>query len=154
MTSRDRVDRIEREMIVPNPPDQVWEAITEPRSLSQWFGDVAEVDLRPGGEARFGWTEYGSVFNAVVEVVDPPHTFAYRWSAVPNGPLEAATSTLVTFSLSEVREGTRVRVVETGFASLPEDLYDRSLEENTKGWESEFDDLRRHLLQEAAGARP
>lgn len=151
MTSRDRIDRIERDMVVANPREEVWEAITSPEALRRWFGDVAEVDLRPGGRARFGWSEYDSVISAVVEIVDAPHTFAYRWSAVPNVSFEEAPSTLVTFSLSEVPEGTHIRVVETGFALLPEELYDRTLEENTKGWRSEFGDLR-DLLRDAAGA--
>ncbi|HYX76807.1 MAG TPA: SRPBCC domain-containing protein, partial [Gaiellaceae bacterium] len=52
--------------------DDLWSALTDPRRLAVWLGDV-EGDLRPGGEfrARFfasGWEGMGRV-----EVCEPPH---------------------------------------------------------------------------------
>lgn len=140
-----RQDRIERHMIVPHSPDRVWEALTTPAALSRWFGDIAEVDLRPGGTASFGWTHYDSVFSAVVEVVDPPQEFAFRWAAQPNVPITESPTTLVTFTLTEMPGGTTVRVVESGLSSLPDALYDRTVQENTSGWRSEFADLSAYL---------
>lgn len=147
MTNR---DSIEREMVVPHHRDQVWHAITDAEALSAWFGDIAEVDLRPGGRARFGWTEYGRSFDAVVEVVEPPERFAFRWATLPDQPVEGSPSTLVTFTLHEKGDGTLVRVVETGFLDLPPDLIDRTIEENISGWKAEFADLRDHLSATAA----
>jgi uncharacterized protein YndB with AHSA1/START domain len=60
-------------------------------------------------------------------------------------PIDEAPSTLVTFSLTADDGKTLVKVVETGFASLPEDMRARSLEENTSGWKSEFSDLEAFL---------
>lgn len=85
-----RQDRIERQMIVPHSPERVWAALTTPASLSHRFGDSAEIDLRPGGTARFGWSEYASTLSAVVEVVDPPRVFAFRCSARLNVPTREA----------------------------------------------------------------
>ena len=31
------------------PPERVWSALTEPRALTAWWCDEAELDLRPGG---------------------------------------------------------------------------------------------------------
>lgn len=143
-----RVDRIEREITVPHPRQRVWHALTNAESLAEWFGDVAEIDLRPGGAARFGWSAYGNVVHATVEEVDPPSTFAFRWSALHDTPISQGPTTLVTFSLTEVPGGTRLRVVESGLASLPDSLYDRTLQENTSGWKAELDDLRQHLASE------
>jgi uncharacterized protein YndB with AHSA1/START domain len=55
------VDRIERELVLPAAPAEVWEVITGPG----WLADEVELDLVPGGEARFateadtrtGWVE-------------------------------------------------------------------------------------------------
>jgi uncharacterized protein YndB with AHSA1/START domain len=55
------VDRIERELLLPAPPPEVWEVITAPG----WLADEVEFDLVPGGEAGFtsgddvrtGWVE-------------------------------------------------------------------------------------------------
>jgi len=140
-----RQDRIERQMVVPHAPDHVWESLTTRTALSSWFGDVAEIDLRPGGSATFGWTDYGNVFSAVVEVVDPPRQFAFRWAARPNVAFNESPTTLVTFTLTEVPGGTNVQVVESGLASLPDEVYDRTLQENTSGWKAEFADLEAYL---------
>ena len=54
-------DQIEREQLLPAPPQQVWDVITEPG----WLASQVELELWPGGEARFvdgdaertGWVE-------------------------------------------------------------------------------------------------
>ena len=50
-------DRIEREVVIAASQERVWTAITDPSEVSQWFGDLVEIELYPGGSARFGWTE-------------------------------------------------------------------------------------------------
>ncbi len=62
------------------PPERVWQVMTEPRSLSHWWGPrgctatVQTMDLRPGGEWIYRMNVYGltsfhnrSVFTEVVE---------------------------------------------------------------------------------------
>ena len=137
----DRVDKIEREVLVPAAIERVWQAITVAEELAQWFGDSAELDLQQGGTAKFGWSEYGNTVSAVIEVADPPTRFAFRWAASPDTEVADGPSTLVEFTLEAVTEGTMVRVVETGFASFPDDLYRRQLEANTSGWKAELQDL-------------
>jgi uncharacterized protein YndB with AHSA1/START domain len=102
--------------------------------------DSAEVDLRPGGRARFGWSEFDASTEAVVEVVDRPFRFSFRWESLEDAPVEQA-STLVEFSLESVGDRTRLLLVESGFAALPEDVYDHRFEENSSGWTSELEDL-------------
>ena len=43
-------DRIDHEVLVEAPPERVWAIVTEPAHVGAWFGDSAEIDLRPGGE--------------------------------------------------------------------------------------------------------
>jgi hypothetical protein len=47
----------------------------------------------------------------------------------------------VELSLESVGDGTRLLLVESGFAALPEDAYDHRFEENSSGWTSELEDL-------------
>ncbi len=42
-------DQIERELLLPAPPQQVWEVITAPG----WLAGQVEWELSPGGDARF-----------------------------------------------------------------------------------------------------
>jgi uncharacterized protein YndB with AHSA1/START domain len=50
-------DQIERELLLPAPPDEVWKLITAPG----WLAGQVELELWPGGDARFdarsGWIE-------------------------------------------------------------------------------------------------
>ena len=135
-----RVDEIRRELVVDAPIEKVWEALTTPEHLSKWFGDSAEVDLRPGGRARFGWSEFDASIEAIVEIVDRPFRFSFRWESLEDTPVEQA-STLVEFSLESLGDRTRLLLVESGFAALPEDAYDHRFEENSSGWTSELEDL-------------
>lgn len=54
-------------------------------------------------------------------------------------------TTTVEFTLEEVEGGARLMLVESGLASLPSALYERTLKENTLGWDTERTDLRQHL---------
>jgi uncharacterized protein YndB with AHSA1/START domain len=140
-------DHIERETVINAPVERVWELITQAEHLGRWFGDAgAEIDLRPGGAMALRWTEYGTTRGRVVTV--EPHTrFSYRWAPFkdPSGdePGEG-NSTLVEFTLQPEGDGTRLRVVESGFASLATSDAQRqqNLKGNTEGWEFETGELR------------
>jgi uncharacterized protein YndB with AHSA1/START domain len=135
----DAKDRIERQMTFQAPRDDVWAAITEPEQIRKWFGTEAEVDLRPGGEGAFRWDDIE--VRVTVEEVTPPSRFSYRWepSQTPTG----GPTTLVQFDLEEIPGGTRLTLVESGFATLPRE----SRQENEFGWDEEFGHLRAFLLE-------
>jgi uncharacterized protein YndB with AHSA1/START domain len=142
-------ERVEREILIDAPPEVVWAVITEPNHVSGWFSDSAEIDLRPGGKISLTWegrhTEHGRV-----EKVEPPHFFSFRWIRGSDTDVREDNSTLVEFSLSAEREGTRLRVVETGFTNLdlPEDDQAKDAEAHRQGWELELDELREYLGQQ------
>jgi uncharacterized protein YndB with AHSA1/START domain len=141
----DDPDRIERELTLRAPIDHVWRSLTGSEQVSRWFGTHTEIDLRPGGAALFVWgpTER---FHAVVEAVEPPHRFVYRWCQPANTPVETGPTTLVEFELEEVPEGTRLRMVESGFAAHPD--VERGRDEHEEGWTLELGELRA-LVEEA-----
>ena len=136
-------NRIEQETFVAAPIERVWAVLTDPAHIPGWFGDSAEVELKPGGAAVFGWEEHGPV-QAVVERVDPPRAFAYRWANEPDKAPTPGNSTLVEFTLTADGAGTLLRVVETGFAELeiPADKQQQSADGNTEGWTQELGELK------------
>ena len=114
-------DQIERETTIDAPVERVWALLTEAEHIAGWFADAgAEIDLRPGGAIR-ALGEHGSVTRAD-RGGRAAARFAYRWaraSREPGGDEPAdGNSTLVEFTLAPEGDGTRLRVVESGFAAL------------------------------------
>ena len=136
-------DRIERVVDIAQPPATVWTALTTAEGLSSWFGHEATIDLRPGGVARMSWDDGHSV-EMRVERVEEPTAFGFTWP-VHGMPNDDPRRTYVEFTLEEVGTGTRLRVVETGFAQLPEDGHDKGHAAHVQGWQSELGELVAHL---------
>jgi uncharacterized protein YndB with AHSA1/START domain len=135
-------DEVRRELEIHAPRERVWAALTEPEQLLRWFPTKrAEIDLRPGGNAVLGWDE--DVAEAVVDVVEPPGRFVFRWR--PEGLGRPFTT--VSFTLEELSGGasTHVRLVESGFASLPDQIETQSQEGNDEGWAHELRELKEYL---------
>ncbi len=93
---------VEREIVVPETPDEVWEALTEAERLEEWFATEVELDARPGGEGVFRWGD-GDERHAVVREVDEAERLGLDWDDGGTVGLE----------LEPVVDGTRVRVAES-----------------------------------------
>lgn len=137
-------DRIEREILIAAPVERVWSLVAQP---GFWVAD--EASLR-GTVAREGESmvaknpEYGD-FPVLVEKVEPPTYLAYRWaSAFPGEELREDNSTLVEFTLMAEGDQTRLRVVESGFATLAgsDELRSQAVQDNTGGWPQVLDALK------------
>jgi len=132
-------DRIERTVDLAHPPDKVWAALTTADGLGAWFGDAATIDLRPGGSARMTWAS-GAVTDMRIERVDEPRLFGFTWPIFGLAG-DDARRTYVEFTLEPLGTGTRLTVVETGFAQLPDDAYRQAFDANTDGWAQELGEL-------------
>jgi uncharacterized protein YndB with AHSA1/START domain len=137
-------DRIERTVELAHPPAKVWAALTTGEGLGAWFGNEATIDLRPGGSARMTWTSEGSTAEMRVERVEEPRVFGFTWP-VYGLPEEDPRRTYVEFTLEPSGTGTRLTVVESGFAQLPEDIYRKAFDGNTDGWAKELGELADYL---------
>ena len=136
-------DRIERTMELAHPPAKVWAALTTAEGLGTWFGNRATVDLRPGGAAHLTWND-GPTVDLRVERVEEPTVFGFTWPV--NGlPDDDPRRTYVEFTLTPVGDGTRLTVVESGFAQLPDDAHAKAFDGNTQGWASELGELVTYL---------
>ena len=133
------IDTIEREILIRAPIERVWEIVTTPEHMGQWFGDAGAS--RKGNVITMAWEKYGEADLQIVRE-EPPNTFAYRWDA----NVKEAGQTLVEFTLSSEDDGNRVRVVESGFASLAatDEVRAELREGNVGGWEHELGDLERY----------
>jgi uncharacterized protein YndB with AHSA1/START domain len=93
---------VEREIVVPEAPEEVWEALIEPERLEEWFASEVELDARPGGEGVFRWGD-GAERRVVVRELDEAERLVLDWDDGGSVAIE----------LEPVVDGTRVRVVES-----------------------------------------
>ena len=93
---------VTREIVFPASPDEVWEALTEPEQLEEWFASDVELDPREGGQGIFRWGD-GEERRATVLVAEPNERLVLDWEE--EGEVE--------FTLEEVEAGTRLLVRES-----------------------------------------
>jgi uncharacterized protein YndB with AHSA1/START domain len=136
-------DRIERTIELAHPPAKVWAALTTAEGLGAWFGNQATIDLRPGGAARMTWTS-GDKAEMQIERVEEPSVFGFTWH-IYGLPDDDPRRTYVEFTLESVGAGTRLTVVESGFAQLPDDAHSKAFGGNTEGWAHELGELVAYL---------
>ena len=136
-------DHIKRTVQLAHPPARVWAALTTAEGLGAWFGDEATIDLRPGGAARLRWTGRYAV-DMRVERVEEPAVFGFTWKLHELSE-DDPRRTYVEFTLEPSGTGTRLTVVETGFAQLPEDTYRKAFDSHTEGWRKELGEMAAYL---------
>ncbi len=117
---------IEREIHVDATPEVVYEVISTPEHLREWWPDEADFDPVPGatGVITFGdrATPDAHVEPLTVVEADPPRRFSFRWVYDEGAVTTLANPLLVTFDLVPSGTGTLLRLTETGFRA--------------KGWEA------------------
>ncbi len=94
---------IRREIVLPAPREEVWEALTDEERLGEWFANDVELDPRPGGTGTFRWDD-GEERTVSVEAVEQAERLVLRWRD---------DGGLVELRLEDVPAGTRVLVRET-----------------------------------------
>lgn len=137
-------DRIERTVELAHSPATVWRALTTAEGLAAWFGNKgAAIDLRPGGAAELTF-DNGFHQDMRVERIEEPSVFGFTWQIL-GLPDDDPRRTYVEFTLEPTPSGTRLTVVETGFAQLPDETHKDAFSANANGWPAKLDELRDYL---------
>ncbi|WP_068279865.1 SRPBCC domain-containing protein [Aldersonia kunmingensis] len=128
---------IVREIYVEAPPEIVFEVVSKPEHVSQWWADEAEFESTPGGTGELVWGERVDVVPMVVVDSDPPRLFSFRWCH-PDGNLDDERSLLVTFELSPSGTGTQLRLTESGFREMgwEEATLAHHYKDHISGWDT------------------
>jgi uncharacterized protein YndB with AHSA1/START domain len=127
---------IEREIHVDASPEVVFEVVSSPEHISEWWADEARFEAVPGAVGELVWGDRVHVEPMTVVEADPPRLFSFRW-CFPDGLVDAANSMLVTFTLTPSGSGTTIRMIETGFremgweAAKLEEMY----HDHSNGWD-------------------
>ncbi len=143
-------DRIEKKVLLRAPLERVWRAVSDAQAFGTWFGVAFDGPFVEGevvtGKivptkvdetvARHQEPYTGMACDVVVERIEPPRLLAFRWR--PGGepdPSPDAATTLVTFELEGVAEGTMLTITESGFDRIPLERRAKAFADNEGGWE-------------------
>jgi uncharacterized protein YndB with AHSA1/START domain len=108
---------IERELYIEATPEIVFEVVSDPAHVKQWWCDEAryETVIGSAGEILFADDDGGKVEALTVVDLQPPTRFSFRWTHPAGEEAAEGNSLLVTFELVAQGEGTLLRFRETGF---------------------------------------
>jgi len=99
-------------------PHEIFLGLSEPSWLNRWIASDAKVDPKPGGVYDYGW---GAGPTKILEIEsDKKLSYSWKWDQEPE--------TVTTWELEESGGGTRLTVVQSGFAP------DRNSEDYYIGW--------------------
>ena len=132
---------IERELHIDASPDVVFEVLSNPEHVKDWWSAETEFAAAGGESGVLRWRDddTGEVQTApftIVEV-DRPRLFSFRWTYDDGAVAGPANSLLVTFELEPSGEGTTLRFRETGYrehgweAAVLESVYN----DHRQGWD-------------------
>jgi uncharacterized protein YndB with AHSA1/START domain len=133
---------IEREIHIEATPEVVYEVISAPEHLMQWWPDEAQLTAVPGatGVIAFGDSSKpdAHVESLTVVEADPPRRFSFRWVYDKGETAAPDNSLLVTFDLvPSGSAGTLLRFSESGYrekgweAAVLEETY----RDHSSGWD-------------------
>jgi uncharacterized protein YndB with AHSA1/START domain len=94
---------VERE--IAHPPEKIWRALTQPHLIEEW---LMKNDFSPVVDHRFNLGAEWGVLDCQVLEVEPNKTLAYTWNGL-------GLESTVTWTLSAVGAGTRLRMEQVGF---------------------------------------
>jgi uncharacterized protein YndB with AHSA1/START domain len=127
---------IEREIYVEASPDVVFDVVSQPAHMREWWSVEADHEPEPGAVGELVWGERTHVEHLLVVEVDRPRLFSFRW-VFPDGDVTGPRSLLVTFELKPSGDGTTLRVTESGFREMGWEtaVLEAAYQDHVNGWD-------------------
>lgn len=130
-------DSIVREIILPADPQTVWEkSFGSLDALATWFLPTLEGSFEVCSVLTFDCGEV--VAQAQIIEINAPHKLVWRGHSGGAHKLTdfpESEMTTDTFTLEAHPNGTKLRVVESGFSCIPEPRHSEAFKGNENGWD-------------------
>ena len=144
-------DRIVKQLTLDAPRSRVWRALTDVAQFNAWFGVSLTAPFTPGAEVSGQISVRGYehlTMRIWIETMEPERCFSFRWHpyAVEEGiDYDAGPTTLVSFTLEDMGQGTRLTIVESGFDAIPDSRRAKAFTMNAEGWAAQAENIRKFL---------
>lgn len=124
---------IERTIWIAATRERVWEAITDPKMVEQWFSPGTSWETSGEGVGMKLYVrnpETGvEMYTQIVEVFEPPHRLVQR-----SAPTPPETPQVTDYTLEEENGGTRLTMVYSGLESMSEEARRQFIEQAGQGF--------------------
>lgn len=122
--------------IFPHAPETIWKTLTDGELMTRWMMPPTGFEPVPGKRFTFQTEpagEWDGVIHCQVLDVVPNERFVYAWQGghESNRGYGSRLETIVTWTLTRVADGTRLRLVHSGFV-LPKN--DTAYKNMSAGW--------------------
>ncbi len=124
--------------VLPHAPETIWKALTDGALMKRWMmeptGFAAVVGNRFTYKTKPAGAWDGTIRCEVLEVI-PQQRFSYAWRSGDEGNAGygATLDTVVTWTLTKVATGTRLRLVHAGFVTPRNDT---AFQNMSNGWKT------------------
>lgn len=146
-------DVIERTLHLGAPPERVWRALSDATEFGRWFRAEVAGEIREGAvlacRSLYPGTEHMRWDMRILRL-EPGRRLVWDWpafdgKAFPGDPDSDARLT-VAITLEPEGDGTRLTLVESGFADLPEGPALAVWQRNDGGWTMQMQNIADHVL--------
>ncbi len=161
-----QTDRIEKKVLLRAPRSRVWRALSDSAEFGAWFGVKFNEPFAPGAHLRGrivgtavdaeiakAQRQFEDVpFEITIDKIEPERLFSFRWHphAVESGvDYSREPTTLVEFTLEDVRDGVLLTVTESGFDAVPLARRAKAFTANEQGWAAVLKLVEKYLAQAA-----
>jgi uncharacterized protein YndB with AHSA1/START domain len=143
-------DSITREITINASPETVYDVVSRPEHIAEWFSDEADFEPIPDARGVLIWrdkeTNQATTIELTVVAADRPYLFAFGWVS-PDRQRATPTATdaiLVEFRITAEPGGTRLVVSESGLDAVDWDDVTRAAyaADHTEGWKNFLTRLR------------
>ncbi|RDL49234.1 hypothetical protein BLJAPNOD_00331 [Ensifer sp. M14] len=122
--------------VFPHSPETIWKTLTSGALMSRWMMVPSGFEPVAGNRFTFQTTaagEWDGVIHCKVLEVRPNERFVYAWKGGHEGNIGYGSrlDTVVTWTLSRVDGGTRLRLVHSGFVTPRNDTAFKNM---SQGW--------------------
>lgn len=144
-------DRIEKTVVLKASRSRVWRAIADADQFGQWFlvklhSQFVEGTTVRGDILHPGYEDMN--FEMFIERIEPERYFSYRWhphAVDPKVDYSPEPMTLVEFVLEDAPDGTKLRIVESGFDRIPLPRRLDAFRMNDPGWSQQMGNIERYV---------
>jgi uncharacterized protein YndB with AHSA1/START domain len=117
-------DAITRDIVINAPPETVYDVVSRPEHIAEWFSDGADFEPVPDTRGVLTWrnkeTSQMTTVEVTVVAADRPRLFAFHWISPERQratPM-ATDPVLVEFRITAELDGTRLVVSESGLDAV------------------------------------